>query len=58
MVLLEFQNKTNIDTHLDLLNTDITCKYFVCLHNIFKVKFVIESDTHKEDLANLLKFSG
>ena len=29
----------NIDLlgkHLDLLDTDIPCKYFVCLHNVFK----------------------
>ena len=25
-----------LDTHLDLLDTDIPSKYFVCLHNVFK----------------------
>ena len=25
-----------LDTHLDLLDTDIPTKYFVCLRNIFK----------------------
>ena len=25
-----------LDTHLDLLDTDIPSKYFACLHNIFK----------------------
>ena len=25
-----------LDTHLDLLNTDIPSKYFACLHNLFK----------------------
>ena len=24
-----------LDTHLDLLNTDIPSKYIVCLHNVF-----------------------
>ena len=26
-----------LDTHLDLLDTDILSKYFACLHNVFKV---------------------
>ena len=26
-----------LDTHLDLLDTDIPSKYFVCLHNVFKM---------------------
>ena len=25
-----------LDTHLDLLNTDIPSKYFACLNNVFK----------------------
>ena len=25
-----------LDTHLDLLDTDIPSKYFACLHNAFK----------------------
>ena len=25
-----------VDTHLDLLDTDIPSKYFACLHNIFR----------------------
>ena len=25
-----------LDTHLDLLDTDILSKYFACLHNVFK----------------------
>ena len=25
-----------LDTHLDLLDTDIPSKYFACLHNVFK----------------------
>ena len=25
-----------LDTHLDLLYTDIPSKYFACLHNVFK----------------------
>ena len=25
-----------LDTHLDLLDTDIPSKYFFCLHNVFK----------------------
>ena len=24
-----------LDTHLDLLDTDIPSKYFACLHNVF-----------------------
>ena len=26
-----------LDTHLDLIDTDIPSKYFACLHNIFKM---------------------
>ena len=26
-----------LDTHLDLLDTDISSKYFACLHNVFKM---------------------
>ena len=25
-----------LDTHLDLIDTDIPSKYFACLHNVFK----------------------
>ena len=28
-----------LDTHLDLLDTDIPSKYFVSLHNVFKTCF-------------------
>ena len=26
-----------LDTHLDLLDTDIPSKYLACLHNVFKM---------------------
>ena len=33
---LELSNVDLLDTHLDLLDTDIPSKYFVCLQNVFK----------------------
>ena len=33
---LELSNVDLLDTHLDLLDTDIPSKYFACLHNVFK----------------------
>ena len=28
-----------VDTHLDLLDTDIASKHFACLHNVFKTSW-------------------
>ena len=36
-----------LDTHLDLLDTDIPSKYFVCLHNIIKM-----SSRHLQDMPS------
>ena len=33
---VDLLNINLLDTHLDLLDTDIPSKYFACLHNIFK----------------------
>ena len=33
---IDLWNIDLLDTHLDLLDTDIPSKYFVCLHNVFK----------------------
>ena len=33
---IDLWNINLLDTHLDLLDTDIPTKYFVCLHNVFK----------------------
>ena len=33
---LELSNVDLLDTHLDLLDTDIPSKYFAFLHNVFK----------------------
>ena len=33
---VDFLNIDLLDTHLDLLDTDIPSKYFACLHNVFK----------------------
>ena len=33
---VDLSNIDLLDTHLDLLDTDIPSKYFACLHNIFK----------------------
>ena len=33
---LELSNVDLLDTHLDLLDTDIPSKYFACLQNVFK----------------------
>ena len=35
-----------LDTHLDLLDTDISSKYFACLHNVFKM-----SPRHLQDMS-------
>ena len=32
---LELSNVDLLDTHLDLLDTDILSKYCACLHNVF-----------------------
>ena len=36
-----------LDTHLDLLDTDIPSKYFACLHNVFKT-----SSRHLQDMTS------
>ena len=36
---VDFLNIDFLDTHLDLLNTDIPSKYFACLHNLFKTSW-------------------
>ena len=36
-----------LDTHLDLLYTDIPSKYFACLHNVFKA-----SPRHLQDMSS------
>ena len=36
-----------LDTHLDLLDTDIPIKYFACLHNVFKA-----SSRHLQDMSS------
>ena len=33
---IDLWNIDLLDTHLDLLDTDIPSKYFACLHNVFK----------------------
>ena len=33
---VDLRNTDLLDTHLDLLDTDIPSKYFVFLHNVFK----------------------
>ena len=33
---IDLRNIDLLDKHLDLLDTDIPIKYFVCLHNVFK----------------------
>ena len=33
---IDLLNIDLLDTHLDLLDTDIPSKYFACLHNVFK----------------------
>ena len=33
---VDLLNINLLDTHLDLLDTDIPSKYFACLHNVFK----------------------
>ena len=33
---IDLWNIDFLDTHLDLLDTDIPSKYFACLHNVFK----------------------
>ena len=34
---IDLWNISLLDTHLDLLDTDIPSKYFVCLHEVFKM---------------------
>ena len=36
-----------LDTHLDLLDTDISSKYIACLHNVFKM-----SSRHLQDISS------
>ena len=36
LLTIDLWNIDLLDTHLDLLDTDIPSKYFACLHNIFK----------------------
>ena len=33
---IDLQNIDLLDTHLDLLDTNILSMYFVCLHSVFK----------------------
>ena len=44
-----------LDTHLDLLDTDIPSKYFSCLHNIFKMSSrhaFKTSSRHLQDMSS------
>ena len=36
---IDLWNIDLLDTHLDLLDTDIPSKHFVCLHNVFKTSW-------------------
>ena len=36
-----------LETHLDLLDTNIPSKYFACLHNVFKT-----SSRHLQDMSS------
>ena len=36
---IDLWNINLLDTHLDLLDTDIPSKHFVCLHNVFKTSW-------------------
>ena len=36
LLTIDLWNIDLLDTHLDLLDTDILSKYFFCLHNVFK----------------------
>ena len=36
LLKVDLLNIDLLDTHLDLLDTDIPSKYFACLHNVFK----------------------
>ena len=46
-----------LDTHLDLLDTDIPSKYFACLHNVFKTSSRHVFKTNK-CLLGMLVVSG
>ena len=43
---VDLSNIDLLDTHLDLLDTDIPSKYFACLHNAFKT-----SSRHLQDMS-------
>ena len=42
-----------LDTHLDLLYTDIPNKYFACLHDVFKTS-LRQSLRHLQDMSSRL----
>ena len=44
-----------LDTHLDLLDTDIPSKYFACLHNVFKTSSRHVFKTSSRRLQNVLE---
>ena len=45
-----------LDTHLDLLDTDIPSKYFACLHNVFKTssRHVFKTSSRRLQRNNFL----
>ena len=49
------RNKDLLDTHLDVLDTDITSKNFACLRDVFKAWF---QDVFKTCLQDALKKSS
>ena len=49
---IDLWNVDLLDTHLDLLDTDIPSKYFVCLHNFFKTQL---QDIFKTCLQDIFK---
>ena len=51
----DLSNIDLVDSHLDLLDTDIPSKYFFCLHNVFKRCL---QDIFKTCLQDVLKTSS
>ena len=48
---VDLRNIDLLDTHLELLDTDILSKYFVCLHNVFKTSLTCLQDVLKTSLG-------
>ena len=44
-----------LDTHVDLLDTDIPSKYFACLHNVFKMSSIDVFETSSRRLQGVFK---